>query len=113
MVKIQNWILIPCTYVYILHLLYTVFHWNIWDSIFLVFIRWYDGVMSENHKQVRLVYAEKIREFARECLQSEEANPQIPYFFIDAKNADFSSFDMNTKNEIASIHAFASGNVPL
>ena len=85
---------------------------NIWNSIFLVFTRWYDGVMSQKAKQGRLAYAEKVRKIARECIGREDVNPQIPCYFVDACE-DLNSFDMNTQNEFALIHAFACGKQPI
>jgi len=85
---------------------------NIWNSIFLVFTRWYDGVMTERAKQGRLAYAEKVRQIARECMGTDDANPQIPCYFVDAKE-DLTAFDINTKNEFALIHAFGCGKQPI
>ena len=97
----------------LLKFLHVFFHNNnFWDSVFLVFTRWYYGVMTEKDKQARLEYAEKVRQIARECIGTDEANPQLPCYFVDAKD-DFDSFDINTKNEFALIHAFACGKQPI
>ena len=85
---------------------------QIWNSVFIVFTRWYKGVMTDNQKRSRSAYVEEVRRIARECMGRTDANPQIPYFFVDAKE-DINNFDIDTRDEFTAIDAFALGKQPL
>ena len=85
---------------------------RVWNSVFIVFTRWYNGIMTENQRRARRVYAEEVRAIAHKCIGRTDVNPQIPCFFVDAKD-DINDFDIDTRDEYAAIDAFALGREPL
>ena len=85
---------------------------NIWNSVFLVFTKWYEGIMTEEDKESKHLYVDKVRDIAKKCIGDSNANPQIPCFFVDAKN-DINKFDNDTKDEFISINGFACGKNPI
>ena len=85
---------------------------NFWNSVCLIFTRWFDGIMTEKAKSSRFEIAEKVRQIARECLGNDDANPEIPCFFVDIKD-DLTELDINTRNELGLIYQFGSDKQPL
>ena len=96
----------------LLKLIHVFFNNNdIWNSVFIVFTKWYKNLMTEEEKAERRKYAEEVRKIPNYCI-GYNANPQIPCFFVDAKR-DLSKIDYDTKQEITQINAFAYGLKPI
>ena len=96
----------------LLKLIHVFFNNNdIWNSVFIVFTKWYKDIMQEEDKAGRKLYVAEVRKIANECI-GFNANPQIPCFFVDAKS-DLSKLDDDTKQEIVQINAFAYGKPPI
>ena len=84
---------------------------EIWNSVFIVFTKWFRDKMTEAEKAEKIAYVSEVRKVANECI-GYDANPQIPCFFVDSKS-DLSKLDDDTKQEITQINAFASRFNPL
>ena len=85
---------------------------SFWNSVFIVFTKWYKGVMTEKNRQsMAREYTEKVREFANKCIGSN-TRPQIPCFFVDSVN-DLNKLDEDTQQNIIQINAFAYGLKPI
>ena len=83
-----------------------------WNSVFIVFTKWYNEVMTEkSSKSLEREYRKKVIEFANKCI-GYDARPCIPCFFIDSED-DLNKLDEDTKQNIIKINAFAYGLSPI
>ena len=75
-----------------------------WNSVFIVFTRWFKDTMTDKDKEKARKCATEARKFANECI-GFNANPEMPCFFVDAKE-DLSNIDDETKQELSRLIEF-------